>query len=209
MELTINIKNIGYQTEIIIDKVNINIKNTGLYKLEGSNGSGKSTLFKALNGELDWIKNQDINVELNKKKINVFKNKEIFFINDSFEGYMFLKPVEYITFLSQLYNQKIQHNYMLSIFEKLDFSKFSHHLIKDLSQGNKQKLVFITSLLINCPIILFDEAFEHIDKNSMNYIRNNAKELLNNKIVLLTSHTNTLNDMIKDNLYLEDKKIYY
>lgn len=209
MILSIEGKRIGYEDREIIENINIIIDKPGLYKLEGSNGLGKSTFFKALNGELDWIKEGNIIVNLKGNQINIFKNRDIFFINDNFEGYLFLKPIEYIIFLSKLYDKKVVKSEILKYFDDLNFTSYIDVLIKNLSQGNKQKLVFISSILINCPIILFDEAFEHIDKKTMNYIKVYITEILKDKFIFLTSHTNILDDLVREIVYLENKQIVF
>lgn len=210
MELKIFCENIGYKEhEALIKKVDLKIAKTGFFKIEGSNGSGKSTLFKALNGELDWINSNNIQISIDNKTIDVYKNRQILFLSDTFEGYLYLKPSEYIYFISELYKKKINKEYMLFLFKTLDFSQYSHYLIKDLSQGNKQKLVFITSALISCPIILFDEAYEHIDKKTIAHIKTFIKDRFKDNFVFLTSHTTIIDDIIADSIYLKEKQLIY
>ena len=203
--LSIQLNDIGYVNYPPIFKcLDLNFKSKGFYKIIGDNGTGKSTLFKALNGELDWIHSNKIHINLNGSKINPFKNKEIVFIKDQFEGYLYLKPIEYIIYISKLYQIDIKWDCVEFLFKELDFKQYSHYLIKNLSQGNKQKLTFICSVLLNRPLILFDEAFEHIDSKTIKYIKKNISVFLKDTFVLFTSHTQLMDDIADNIIDLKD-----
>ncbi|MDN4125452.1 ATP-binding cassette domain-containing protein [Staphylococcus aureus] len=196
VNLSIQMKNIGYiKSPSIFNSLQMNLSYNGIYKIIGDNGTGKSTLFKVLNGELDWIKNKKIKIVLNGKKISPFKNRDIVFIKDDFEGYLYLKPIEYIIYITKLYKVNINWEYIDFLFKDLGLNQYSHYLIKNLSQGNKQKLAFICSVILNRPLILFDEAFEHIDLKTIEYIKKNMRSFFENNIILFTSHTQVIDDL--------------
>lgn len=188
--LIVSFEDIGYSNEVIIAKLFLEIKKSGIYHIIGRNGIGKSTFFKVLNGELKY---KQATVTLDSQEINIQKNTKIIKIDNNFYGYEFLTSFEYIIYILRVFNcyasqkkRKIQ-----LLLEILNMSEFSTTLIKELSEGTKQKLSFVITLLLEGDILLFDESFEHID------IESNEKiiELLmkeTEKIIFIISHTNSL-----------------
>lgn len=166
--LKIEIIDASYENnEPIIKKAEIQLEKYGIYFLNGKNGSGKSTFLKALHGDL---LTKVYNISLNGKKLSKY-SKDIVFIDDQFVGYEFLKVHEYVIYILELFKKSKRKIDIELLLTELELQEYSHKLIKDLSQGNKQKLSFLATILIDGKIILFDEAFEHVDKEVMHLIK--------------------------------------
>ena len=73
---------------------------------------------------------------------------------------------------------------------KLDFTEFKDKKVSELSQGNRQKLSLIVTLLTNPDIICLDEPTNGLDINSMNILLNflHKTAVEDQKTVIFTSH---------------------
>ncbi|MDV2932562.1 MULTISPECIES: ATP-binding cassette domain-containing protein [Enterococcus] len=204
--LQIEIRNSSYDKKnIILKKVDIKLNKHGLYFVSGRNGSGKSTLFKSLLGDIDVeVHKVDIDNTIIKKR-----SDKIVCINDEFVGYEFLKVKEYLVYISLLFNVKVTELMITNLLSELELIDYNYKLIKDLSQGNKQKLAFIATIITNSEIILFDEAFEHIDKYAMEVVKRKLTDLSNNHFIFLISHTRILHELSNEELIVKDGEIHF
>ncbi|MHA7612423.1 ATP-binding cassette domain-containing protein [Weissella viridescens] len=140
IKLKLNFYNVSYPlstSTAILDHVNLHLS-AGICQLVGVNGVGKSTILKTLNGDLHVDK---FTVLLNNKPIDIYNTTSIFLFDDKFIGYEFLRPHEYINLIAMTFNLKINSDIMNYLFLKTGLSNYDHTLIKNLSQGNQQKLV--------------------------------------------------------------------
>jgi ABC-type multidrug transport system ATPase subunit len=200
-------QNISYKSsDAIIYKVTIYLKNNGLYFVKGKNGSGKSTFFKALNGE---VRSQSCEIFLDNIKIFPYKTNEIIFIDDQFIGYEYLKIHEYLIYILNIYKKGIMFDLIEALISELEIKEYQHKLIKDLSQGNKQKLAFAASILIDSSVMLFDEMFEHIDTLVLIKIKKIISSLSHNHFIFFTSHSEIMSDLTVNTINVQEGKILF
>lgn len=57
-------------------------------------------------------------------------------------GYEFLKVKEYLVYISLLFNVKVTELMITNLLSELELIDYNYKLIKDISQGNKQKISF-------------------------------------------------------------------
>lgn len=189
MSLEIYIDKFGFKDETMFDRQSLILEYGNIYGIVGENGIGKSTLLNIIAGELE----ADINILYNKIKLVPGYNNFISFISDNFIGLDYLTPLEVVQYFSILYNKPIDEKQLNDIVNLLNLSMNStmNELIKNLSKGTKQKVVFLVYIMIDIDVMIFDEGLENIDNKSLESIVNYLKIWVNNKekICLIATHS--------------------
>ncbi len=191
--MKIELKNINkkYSDRIIFHNLSISILSNGLYVLTGPNGIGKTTLFNILSYDDTDFKGK---IYLNNKLI---KSKEIPNYKEKIIGYShqinyFLTDETILSNLQTLfdasYNDQID-----KILNLVYTEDIKTRLYGDLSDGEKNRLNIAVTLIKNSPIMLFDEAFNYLDRITAIKIINYLKEIKFDHIIIFTTHDNLSN----------------
>lgn len=180
---------VGYDDNIVLNKININITPQDRIGILGKNGNGKSTLAKLIYGDLQ-LKKGSIH---RQAKLNIG-----FFTQHQMEELpLDMSPFEYI---SSLLPQKTETE-IRSILGNFGISgDVAITKIKDLSGGEKSRVVFTKLSLDKPSILILDEPTNHLDIQT----RDALIEALNNyngAVLLITHDFNFLN-MVVDDLWL-------
>lgn len=177
----------------IIQDINIQVEREDRIQIEGKNGTGKSTFSKVLsllykNQKGSFIINgTDISfydIKKLKEKILLISNEDLLFnetidFNISFERNIpFKRIIEYAKAIN-LYD------FIIEKEDKLDF--VINEGGKNLSTGQRKKILLLRGLLSKAEIIILDEVLSGIDSDS----RQAIEKLINsisNKTFIIISH---------------------
>lgn len=177
-----------YKDNIILNDINIDFSNPGLYLLRGINGSGKSTIIKLLAGIIF------------KSNGKLEKNINISYLPDKFIMPKLMTVKNYVIEITNkdIYKELIDY-YQLPLNKR----------IGDLSKGNLQKLGLLQLFYNDSDCYLLDEPLDGLDDYAKNLFKEKIKEKLNlNKIIIMSLHDEFTLDGYKINtLYLEGGKI--
>ena len=194
----IKLKNINfsYDNKInVLKNINLSIKNGENIFIFGHNGSGKTTLVKILSlllkpntGEIYFD-----NIIVNNKNIETFKNKiKIIFQNQN-NQFICSSVAEEIAF--ELENKAVPYEKMYEIINyysnEIKITDLLNRNPKNLSGGQKQKVITVGILIANPDIIIFDESFEMINdegKKNFNNLIFKIKKKKPNLILIKTTH---------------------
>lgn len=190
----IEIRNIkkDFNGKVVLDVDKLNIKRGEIVAIIGKNGSGKSTLLKIISGllyqssgvcKIDGLDNRDKGIKGISK-----------FVLESGKGYYdYLTAKENISYFLSLNKINLDSKNLEklnSYIKYFDFEKNIDKKVRDLSQGNRQKLSLIITLMTNPKIICLDEPTNGLDISSVNlfmaFLYNLSKN--ENKTILFTSH---------------------
>jgi ABC-2 type transport system ATP-binding protein len=189
----LQINNLNYQypktKDNAIYNINLMIESGNIYVLMGENGSGKTTTLKLITGLLlaqpntIFLNGQDAVL----KSLEV--KQEIAFMPDWNIIYDNLTVYEYIELFANLWKIK---NYSENIDYYLDFfdlKEKAHVFCKNLSQGMKQKTMFIASIIHKPKLLIMDEPFTGLDIAASKKIKLFLKEYVSKgNAVLITTH---------------------
>lgn len=178
----------------VVKDVNLVINKGTITGIIGRNGSGKTVLLKMLvqlyfptSGEIEY--NDDISI------INDFG---VLIDTGFLENETGFKNLQILASLKS----KITKNDIYNILNYVKLDPWNKTKVKNYSTGMKQKLKLAQALMENPSILVLDEPFNGLDKESVKYFR---KELLDLKekglTIIITSHYQEDIDQLCDIVY--------
>lgn len=151
----------------ILNNLNLVINRGEIVALIGNNGSGKTSLLRVIS-----------NAYPNAKIRNDFKNilflPENFALPGNMEVYSFLKTIAIIN------------DQLLTIKTLMQILEIPNLKIKNLSKGNRQKVVILFGILNKVELILFDEILDGLDQKTIGKIIKFLKQT--NKTIIFVTH---------------------
>ena len=198
----IEVKNVTkkFDDKIIVESLILNVKQGETIGIVGRNGSGKTVLLKMICGlYIPTSSNITINSNKNKaEKLGVLIDSN--FLSDE-TGFYNLK------LLSQL-GVKIKEDKIYEILNLVGLDPYNKTKYKNYSMGMKQKLKLANALMYDSEILILDEPFNGLDKDSVNHFRNIILQYKKQKkTILLTSHNYEDIKLLCDKIYEMDKGI--
>ena len=194
---TLELKDVGfsYDSHPVLENVNLKISQGETVGLIGDTGSGKTTLMNIISGLYTPTKGKLIadNVEINENNITNWKLGVAYVPQQPYLERGTL--IDNIAFLEEIPDK----NKVLEVLKKASLTEFiSNEKIKNikvdefgknLSVGQKQRVMIARALYNNCKLILFDESTSALDnKTESNIVKTNL-ELKKNKVtVVIIAH---------------------
>lgn len=209
---------IFYKEKIILEYVNLDIKENEIICIMGSSGSGKSTLLSCLNGFLIenggsytgdvFFRGENIKnikpIELKRKISTLFQDSKPF--DFSIE--------KNITYAMEFYEGKVKNKKekVKNLLESVNL----YDEVKDnlsispskLSGGQRQRLC-IARMLTTCPeVLIFDEPCSSLDEKNSIIIESLIKELSKKYTIIISTHNEKQANRLADRIIrIENKKL--
>lgn len=182
-----------FGSHVVLDRLSFTFEDNKVYGIVGKNGSGKTTLFHCMTG-LESCKGEIVSERRPLKNHIGYLPTELFF-------YKLMTGMEYVQFVCNARNQKIENIAARNIFE-LPLNDY----ISTYSTGMKKKLALFAILLQDVPYYIFDEPFNGIDFQSSVLVFDIIKALKQRgKTVIMSSHIyTTLTQTCDEICLLED-----
>jgi ABC-2 type transport system ATP-binding protein len=173
-----------------LDDVTFRVKKGEIFGIFGSNGAGKTTIVKTLSGLLYPDQGE---VVVNNSKGNDVKNNISYISTNGWMGLEWqLTAKENLILYGNMFGSygKILDRKCDEILHSLDMYSDKDKFISQLSAGMRQKITIARGLIIEKPIIYFDESNVSLDVNSSKKLRSLIKEYTKSKekTVIITSH---------------------
>lgn len=217
--MSLQIKNLSFgykKNQMILNNINLEIKQGEILGILGPNGTGKTTFIKCINnihkpneGRILYDGNNIMNFsQLNIAKIIAYVPQ---YTNNFF-------PMNVIDTVMMGRMPYVKKNYsdedkeiVFSIIKKMNLEKFAFRNIKEMSGGERQR-VFIARAMAQQPkIIILDEPTSSLDLYNQLFILHTITKLAkeNNITIIMTIHDLNLASMFCDNiLMLKDAHIF-
>lgn len=185
--------------KLILDDINLNLKDGSVYGFIGRNGSGKTMLFRAICG-LITIDKGEIIINGNKTSDNeITQNIGLLLENPSFlnglSAYDNLKMIASIR--SVVDDSRID-----DVIDIVGLSQARDKKYEQFSLGMKQRLAIANVIMENPNILIFDEPTNAIDEQGVTVLKDIIKSEKNNgKLILIASHEKEIIEELCDEVY--------
>lgn len=176
-----------------VDRLNLTVPAGELYGFLGPNGAGKTTTVKMITGLLKPTEGSvtvgGFNVEQSPEAAKQITG----YIPDSPYVYPQLAMDEYLDFIENLYDLhpdsagEIREYY----FEKFNLGNWHQDLIRNLSHGMKQKMLFTSIFMMEPEVIVIDEPMVGLDPESSRVFKEALQYEINerNTAIFLSTHS--------------------
>ena len=200
-------KNITKQfgTTTALDKVSISVPEKCIFGLLGPNGAGKTTLIRIIN----QITGPDSGeLFLGGRKLKPEDVLAIGYLPEERGLYKKMKVGEQALYFAQLKGlSKAEAMKRLRYwFKKLDIIDWWGKKVEELSKGMQQKVQFVTTVLHEPKLLIFDEPFTGFDPVNTNTIKNEILFLREKgATIIFSTHNMGSVEELCDNITLIDK----
>jgi ABC-2 type transport system ATP-binding protein len=188
-----SIKTVGitkyYGTQLVLDKISINIDKGEVVGLLGPNGAGKSTLMKILTCYIPassgdaYVEGFDITTEEEQVK------KRVGYLPENNPLYLDMYIREYLEFIAGIHKLgKPGKKRVSDIIDMTGLGPEQNKKIVMLSKGYRQRVGLAQALIHDPEVLILDEPTSGLDPNQLLEIRNLIKEIGKEKTVMLSTH---------------------
>lgn len=160
----------GYDSEPVIQDINLSVEKGEFISIIGPNGSGKSTLLKTISGQIKPISGKTLfKSRLIEEYSRISLAREFSFIHSMLEESASFTVYEFVSFGLFPYKKILSFNSReddVRINEALELTDIMHlkkRPINEISAGERQLALLAQSLVQNRDVILMDEPVSHLD----------------------------------------------
>lgn len=170
---------------------NMDIKDNGIYIIEGDNGVGKSMLFNILMSISSPItKTSDSIIKISDDMLNAsYLSSPYIFINDTVKNNILLGEEE-----------NLMYNELIKLLDINIESKIVEIGGKNLSYGEQQKIALARILYENKNVMILDEPYVNLDSQTKIRVSEYLDNIRNEKMIFIISHDKETR-MIANNIY--------
>lgn len=194
-----------YGSVLALDKVSISVPEQCIFGLLGPNGAGKTTLIRIIN----QITGPDSGeLFLNGNRLKPDDVLKIGYLPEERGLYKKMKVGEQALYFAQLKgltkNEAMKR--LKYWFTKLDIVDWWGKKVEELSKGMQQKVQFVTTVLHEPKLLIFDEPFTGFDPVNTNLIKNEILFLRERgATIIFSTHNMSSVEELCDNITLIDK----
>ena len=194
-----------YGTQLALDNVSMAVPEQSIYGLLGPNGAGKTTLIRIIN----QITGPDSGeLFLSGKKLKPEDVQLIGYLPEERGLYKKMKVGEQALYFAQLKGlSKTEAMRRLKYwFGKLEITDWWGKKVEELSKGMAQKLQFVTTVLHEPKLLIFDEPFTGFDPVNTKIVKNEILFLREKgATIIFSTHNMESVEELCDNITLIDK----
>jgi ABC-2 type transport system ATP-binding protein len=194
-----------YGDNLALDSVSISVPEQCIYGLLGPNGAGKTTLIRIIN----QITGPDSGeLFLNGKKLMPQDIQSIGYLPEERGLYKKMKVGEQALYFAQLkgLTKSEAMKRLRYWFRKLDIVDWWGKKVEELSKGMQQKVQFVTTVLHEPKLLIFDEPFTGFDPLNTQIVKNEILFLRDRgATIIFSTHNMASVEELCDNITLIDK----
>ncbi len=194
-----------YTNHKALDKVSIEVEQGSIFGLLGPNGAGKTTLIRIINqitapdeGEIFFM----------GEKLKADHVHSIGYLPEERGLYKKMKVGEQAIYLAELKGiKRADAKKRLEFwFEKFDILSWWNRKVEELSKGMQQKVQFVTTILHEPKLLIFDEPFSGFDPINTNLLKQEILELKKKgATIIFSTHNMESVEEICDSIALINK----
>ncbi|MFC1554548.1 ABC transporter ATP-binding protein [candidate division KSB1 bacterium] len=194
--------------EYVLNGIDLDILPGQIIGYIGPNGAGKTTTVKILIGMISDFEGDITVLDKNIKTDPFDVKKNIGYVPENAILYENLTPIEYLSFIGQLYGlaKDAVEAKSKKLLELFDLSESADQRMSGFSKGMKQKVLIIGGILHNPDIIFLDEPLSGLDANTAIVIKEILAGLAKQgKTIFYCSHIMDVVERISDRIVIIDK----
>ena len=181
-----------FDSQLVINNLNLKIKESEIVGLLGPNGAGKTTTLRMIAGVIPPSKGT---VNIDGQNIAVADNlkKRIGYLPENNPLYSDLTVEEYLSFwadMKEIAKEK-RPEAIDFVIDRCGIADVYYRPISELSKGYRQRVGLSQALLTRPDILIFDEPTEGLDPNQRQDIAALIKDLGKKRTVIISSHVLT------------------
>ncbi|MDG2450528.1 MAG: ATP-binding cassette domain-containing protein [Saprospiraceae bacterium] len=211
MSLSLSHISKSYDSQKVLDGVDLSAKKGEVTALIGKNGAGKTTTFKIIcglisqgSGELKWDEEVvDVQSMKWKQKIGYLAEHNPLYSN------LFVK--EFLSFSCDLNQLAASKKRISETILEVGLEDHQHKQIKNLSKGFKQRVGLAQAIIHNPQLLILDEPTSGLDPSQLIEIRSLINNLSKDRVVILSSHILSEIEQICNKIYIlkEGRTVQY
>ena len=169
----------SYNDKKAVDGLTLHIRAGELYGFIGHNGAGKTTTLKACCGILGFEEGEIFVDGESVKKNPLACKKKIAYIPDNPELYGFMKGIQYLHFVGDIYEvpTDVRQARIRKYADAFELTEALAQPISTYSHGMKQKLAVISALLHEPKLVIMDEPFVGLDPKAAHILKELMREI--------------------------------
>lgn len=191
-----------YARHLALDHVSIQVPKGTVFGLLGPNGAGKTTLIRIItritapdSGQILLDGRPSVNADV----------YHIGYLPEERGLYKKMKVGEQAMYLAQLrgLSKEKAHRELMIWFKRFDIMNWYNRKVEELSKGMQQKVQFISTVIHNPDLLIFDEPFSGFDPVNAEIVRNEMLRLKDEgKTIILSTHNMESVETLCDNIAL-------
>ncbi|MFO7574315.1 MAG: ATP-binding cassette domain-containing protein [Bacteroidales bacterium] len=194
-----------FSNHLALDRVSISVPEQSIYGLLGPNGAGKTTLIRIIN----QITGPDSGtLRLNGQKLNPGDVVKIGYLPEERGLYKKMKVGEQVLYFAQLKGLSRAEAWKRAKhwFKKFEIIDWWDKKVEELSKGMQQKAQFVSTVIHEPRILIFDEPFAGFDPVNAKIIKNEILFLRDRgATVLFSTHNMSSVEELCDDITLINK----
>jgi ABC-2 type transport system ATP-binding protein len=194
-----------YSDHLALDKVSINVPEASVFGLLGPNGAGKTTLLRIIN---QITAPDEGELFLNGRKLAAEDIASIGYLPEERGLYKKMKVGEQALYLARLkgLSRDEAMKRLKYWFIKFEIQAWWDKKVEELSKGMQQKVQFVTTILHQPKLLIFDEPFSGFDPINANLLKQEILELKKQgSTIIFSTHDMGSVEELCDNITLINK----
>lgn len=194
-----------YANHLALNNVSIQVPRATVFGLLGPNGAGKTTLIRIIT-RITAPDSGEVMIDGRPSKAgDVYK---IGYLPEERGLYKKMKVGEQAMYLAQLrgLSKKDAHRELMIWFKRFDIMGWYNRKVEELSKGMQQKVQFISTVIHNPDLLIFDEPFSGFDPVNADIVKREMLRLKDEgKTIILSTHNMESVEELCDNIALIHK----
>jgi polar amino acid transport system ATP-binding protein len=207
----ISVRNVTKQigSNVILNKISIDILEKEIIVILGPSGSGKTTLLRCIAG-LDEFSSGEILIDdkIITKNNNNLLHKKIGMVFQNFNLFPHMKVIDNLIY-SPVNSLKLDREFAIdkakTLLNNFGISSIVDKLPKNISGGQKQRVAIIRALMMEPELLLMDEPTSALDPEIIKDFIEIIKLLKNSLSIIITSHHVEFAKSVADKIIFIDK----
>ena len=194
-----------FSQHLALNKVSIKVPEGAVFGLLGPNGAGKTTLIRIITRITAPDSGE---VLLNGSPLNREDIYKIGYLPEERGLYKKMKVGEQAMYLARLkgMSRDQAHREIVKWFNKFEIMGWYNRKVEELSKGMQQKVQFISTIIHNPDLLIFDEPFSGFDPVNAELIKQEMLKLkAEGKTIILSTHNMESVEALCDEIALINK----